>query len=137
MQDCQCDTKLMTAAIMPSKTYSLCHHSTPEELYDALSRHRELLSRLATGLDPYTMTQEDLATASLHYAQQRLTPQQRQMTDEYEKNIVHAAFLRTRATMTIYLMLEKLHQASLLDIPPSPELAEFEHPTANSQGAPC
>lgn len=114
MRDCQCNTSEMTELILPSESFLLCHHSKPEELLQAKNRYEELLSRLAADLDPYLMTEASLAEASSHYASQRLSPQQRNLMNEYERNIVHAAFLRTRATMTTYLMLEKLHQTALL-----------------------
>ena len=113
MQECQCQADEMSALIQPGETYALCHHSDPQVLMQAKRRYEELLSRLATGLDTYMMTETSLAEASGYYARQRLTPQQRNMMNEYERNIVHSAFLRTRATMTTYMMIEKLHQTAL------------------------
>ena len=113
MQECQCQAEEMSALVLPTETYALCHHSDPQTIMQAKRRYEELLSRLAAGLDTYMMTETSLAEASGYYARLRLTPQQRNMMNEYERNIVHSAFLRTRATMTTYMMIEKLHQTSL------------------------
>ena len=114
MQECQCQAVEMTEITLPGESFALCHHSEPRLLAEARDRYHTLLARLANGLDPYIMTETSLAEASSYYARERLTPQQRTMMNEYERNIVHSAFLRTRAAMTTYMMLEKLHQTSLL-----------------------
>ena len=113
MQECQCETQTMTEIVLPSESFALCHHSPPAIIADAKTRYEDLLSRLAADLDTFMMTETSLPEASAYYARERLTPQQRNMMNEYERNIVHSAFLRTRATMTTYMMLEKLHQTSL------------------------
>lgn len=114
MQECQCQAIEMAEVSLPGESFALCHHSDPQTLAQAKERYQHLLSRLAAGLDTYMMTETSLAEASSYYARERLNPQQRNMMNEYERNIVHAAFLRTRAAMTTYMMLEKLHQTSLL-----------------------
>lgn len=114
MQECQCQAVEMTEITLPGESFALCHHSEPSKLAEARDRYHTLLARLANGLDTYIMTETSLAEASSYYARERLTPQQRAMMNEYERNIVHSAFLRTRAAMTTYMMLEKLHQTSLL-----------------------
>ena len=126
MQQCQCETREMTNLAMPADASRLCHHSTPTEIEQAKDRYTQLLSRLANGLDPYIMTQATLAQASIHYAQVRLTPQQRNMLNQYELNIVQSAFLRTRATMTTLLLLEKLLQTSLMTERQPPDTAQTD-----------
>lgn len=121
MPACQCDADVMAQISLPTESFVLCHHSPPQELARAKARYEDLISRLAAGLDPYVMVQEDLSTASDYYARQRLTPQQRAMMNEYEQNIVQAAFLRVRTVMTNYLLLEKLHQVSMVNTPGSRE----------------
>ena len=123
MQHCQCDTGLMADTVLPTESFQLCHHSPPQHIARAKARYEDLLSRLAAGLDPFSMVQLDLAEASIYYARQRLTPQQRNMMNEYERNIVHAGFLRVRATMTTYILLDKLHQISLMNPSASTETA--------------
>ena len=113
MQECQCQALEMTEISLPGESFALCHHSDPQLLAQAKDRYQELLSRLAAGLDTYMMIETSLSEASSYYARERLTPQQRNMMNEYERNIVHAAFLRTRAALTTYMMLDKLHQTSL------------------------
>lgn len=136
-EECACDALEMTQIAMPSEAFQLCHHSDPELIAQARDRYGELIARLASGLNPILITEAPISEASSYYARERLTPQQRHMATEQQMSIVHSAFLRTKAALVTYQMLEQLLQAALLTHDPTrpPDQANQDQPPQQNDPA--